>query len=160
MFPALWLLPMSIVREIGPWHEELTLNNDAEYFTRALLASERVLFCRGARCHYRSGIAGNLSGSKSLQALESQFKVLELCERYIRTVEDSERVRRDFAQSWQRLAHFAYPYYSSLAERAQSRARQLHSIRIRPGGGLRFRILSRLIGWRLARALQVVSGRP
>src|SRR5262249_18716409 len=40
MFPGLWLIPMHIVRKIGEWREELTLNNDAEYFTRALLASE------------------------------------------------------------------------------------------------------------------------
>ena len=34
MLPALWLIPITIVRAAGPWVEELTLNNDAEYFTR------------------------------------------------------------------------------------------------------------------------------
>ena len=57
MFPALWLIPMSIVRAVGPWRVELSLNNDAEYFTRVLLAADRVLFCAGARCYYRSGLA-------------------------------------------------------------------------------------------------------
>jgi glycosyltransferase involved in cell wall biosynthesis len=159
MLPALWLLPMATVRAIGPWREDLTLNNDAEYFTRALLACDRVLFCAGARCRYRSGIAGSLSGTKSPKALESQFKVLDLCENYLRAAEDSERVHRSFALSWQRLAHFAHPYDSAIATRALERARSLHSIRIRPDGGLRFRMLSRIIGWRAARVLQVASGR-
>jgi hypothetical protein len=54
----------------------------------------------------------------------------------------------------------AYPYDRPIAERALERARSLHRARIRPGGGLRFLLLSRLIGWRAARVLQVASGRP
>ena len=160
MFPALWLIPMPTVRAIGPWREDLTLANDAEYFTRALLASDRVLFCPGARCHYRSGIPGSLSGSRSPRALASQFKVVDLCEGYVRAVEDSERVRRVFALNWQRFAHFAYPYDRAIANQALDRARLLHPIRSRPDGGLRFRALSRIIGWRAARVLQAASGRP
>jgi glycosyltransferase involved in cell wall biosynthesis len=159
MFPALWLVPMPIVRAIGPWREDLTLNNDAEYFTRAVLASRRVLFCSGARCHYRSGIRGSLSGSTSQRAIASQFEVFDLCESYIRAVEDGERVRRGFALGWQHFAHFAYPYHRAIAMQALERARSLHTVRIRPGGGLRFRALSRIIGWRAARVLQVASGR-
>jgi glycosyltransferase involved in cell wall biosynthesis len=159
MFPALWLIPMPIVRAIGPWREELTLSNDAEYFTRALLASDGVLFCDGARCHYRSGIAGSLSGTRSPWALASRFKVLDLCESYLRAVEDSERIRRSFALLWQEFAHYAYPYDRPIATRALERARALHTVRTRPDGGLRFRVLSRIIGWRAARVLQVRSGR-
>jgi glycosyltransferase involved in cell wall biosynthesis len=160
IFPALWLIPMPTIRAIGPWHKDLTLSDDSEYFTRALLASKRVLFCPGARCHYRSGMPGSLSGTKSPQGIASHFKVLELCESYVRSVEDSERVRCSFAQAWQYLAHGVYPYDKQVAARALERAKALHPIQIRPDGGPRFRVLSRLIGWRAARVLQVRSGRP
>lgn len=156
MFPALWLVPMPIVRAIGPWREDLTLNNDAEYFTRALLASRRVLFCEGARCRYRSGISGSLSGSKNWA---SGFAVLDRCESQVRAREDSERVRRGFALSWHHLAHACYPYDTTIAEQALARARALHPISIGPDGGPTFKILTRLIGWRAARRLQVASGR-
>jgi glycosyltransferase involved in cell wall biosynthesis len=159
MFPALWLIPMSIVRAVGPWREDLTLNNDAEYFTRVVLASDQVLFCRDARCYYRSGLPGSLSGNRSRRGLVSQFTVLDLCEGYLRAIEDSERVRRCFALSWQHFAHTAYPYDRALGKRALERARSLHRVRIQPGGGLQFRVLSRLLGWRAARVLQVASGR-
>jgi glycosyltransferase involved in cell wall biosynthesis len=158
MFPALWLVPRPLAMEAGPWHEELTLNNDAEYFTRVLLRSEAVLFCEEARCYYRV-VPGSLSGHKSPAAWRSQFKVIDLCERYVRTREDSDRIRYGFAQSWQHLAHGCFPYDSALAEAALARARSLHAVRIRPNGGFRFRVLSRLIGWRAARRLQVASGR-
>jgi glycosyltransferase involved in cell wall biosynthesis len=156
MFPALWLIPMSIIRAIGPWREDLTLNNDAEYFTRVLLAARRVLFCESALCRYRSGVAGSLSGSKDWR---SGYAVLDLCETYVRAREDSERTRRGFALSWQHLAHGCHPYAPDIAERALARARALHPISIRPGGGPAFKALSRLIGWRAARRLQVASGR-
>src|SRR5262249_6064448 len=160
MFPALWLIPMSIIRKTGPWMEDLTLNNDAEYFTRVLLAAQRVLFCAGARCHYRSGVPGSLSGRKSPRAWGSQFRVLALCETYVRAREDSERVRRGFALSWQHLAHASYPYDPDLAERALAGGRALHPITIRPTGGPTFALVSRVIGWRAGRRLQVASGRP
>ena len=160
MFPALWLIPMPIVRATGPWREDLSLNNDAEYFTRILLAADRVLFCTGARCYYRSGLASSLSGRKTSEAWESQVRVLELCESYVRAREDSERVRRGFALSWQHLAHSCYPYDRKRAKYALKRARALHSVTIKPDGGPTFHVLSRLVGWRLARLLQVASGRP
>lgn len=160
MFPALWLIPRTIVDAIGPWREELTLNNDAEYFTRALLACKRVLFCPAARSYYRSGIAGSLSGQKTAAAWQSQIKVLELCEQHVRAREDSERMRRAFALSWQHIAHACYPYEQALAEKALERAAALHDVDIRPGGGTAFRLVSRLVGWRAARRLQVLSGRP
>jgi glycosyltransferase involved in cell wall biosynthesis len=159
LLPALWLIPRSIVDAAGPWDESLTLGDDGEYFTRIILASEQVLFCPGARAYYRSGVAGSLGGCKSRTAWASQFKVIEMCEGRVLARESSERMRRAFALSWQHLAHGAYPYDPELAERAFAHARALHPISIMPGGGLRFRWLSRVIGWRAARRLQVASSR-
>jgi hypothetical protein len=159
MFPALWLAPIRIVKAAGPWNEDLTLNNDAEYFTRVLLASRRVLFAQGARCRYRSGVPGSLSAQKSPRHWASRKRVVELCESYVRAREDSPRVRRGFALSWSHLAHAAYPYDPVLAEGCVRRARELDPVKVWPDGGPAFKLLSRLIGWRAARRLQVVSGR-
>jgi glycosyltransferase involved in cell wall biosynthesis len=159
MLPALWLVPRGIVDRIGPWCPDLTLYNDTEYFTRVVLASERVLFCSGARCHYRSGVSGSMSGRKSLDAWASGYRVSDLCEVGVRAREDSERVRRGFALSWQHLAHACYPYDPDLAENALQRALAIHPISIRPDGGPAFKIASRIVGWRLARKLQALSGR-
>lgn len=160
MFPALWLVPVSIVRAAGPWREDLTLNNDAEYFTRVLLAADRVLYCEGARCRYRSGISGSLSGRRTPAHWASQENVLELCQRRVLARDGGERARRGFSLSWQHLAHACYPYDRSLAERALARAHALHPETVLPRGGPGFAMLSRLIGWRTARRLQVAIGLP
>ncbi len=160
LFPAMWLLPRTVVERAGPWNEYLTLNNDAEYFTRALLAAEQVLFTAGARCYYRSGLPGSLSGRKSREAWESQFLAAALCESYLRRREDSDRTRRACAVLWQVTAHACYPYAPDIANHALARARILDAVRRRPDGGIAFRVASRLVGWKLARRLQRWSGRP
>jgi GT2 family glycosyltransferase len=157
LFPALWLVPRAVATAAGPWNEALSLGDDGEYFTRVVLAAKAVLFCQGARCRYRSGLSSSLSASKNWA---SGFAVVDLCEAHLRAREDSERVRRGFALSWQHLAHTVYPYAPEIAEKALARARALHTAVIRPAGGLSFKILSRIIGWRAARRLQVASGRP
>lgn len=159
MYPAMWLIPRVIVDSIGPWREDLTLTNDTEYFTRAVLASHRVLFCADAHTYYRSGISGSLSGIKTIKGWESQFKVIELCQGHLLSHEDSERTRRVCSMLWQRLAHGCYPYSRSLANKALARAHTLNTTQIRPDGGPAFLLASRVFGWKAARVLQKWSGR-
>jgi glycosyltransferase involved in cell wall biosynthesis len=154
LFPAMWLIPRSIVSSAGPWREDLTLNNDAEYFTRVILASAKVLFCKGARAYYRSGIQGSLSGMKSDAGWRSQEKVLECCEQYLLGAEQSERARRAASMLWQRFAYACYPYIPSMANRAVARAKGLHGDSLAVEGGLMFRVMAKLVGWRLARRFQ------
>ena len=116
LFPALWLIPRAVVQAAGPWVEDLTLDDDMEYFTRVVLHSQRVLFCEGARAYYRSGIIGSLSGRKNPQAWHSRYRVTGLCENHILKAEDSERMRRMLAGIWQRYALAAFPYDAELAE--------------------------------------------
>jgi glycosyltransferase involved in cell wall biosynthesis len=159
LFPALWLVPRHIVEQAGSWDESLTLGDDGEYFTRVILNSRRVLFCPGARCYYRSGVTGSLSGKKTPRDFRSAFRVIELCESHVLARENSERMKRAYALMWQHLSHAAYPYEPKIAERALERARQLHPVTIVPGGGPLFRLLCRVLGWRTTRKLQVLSGR-
>jgi glycosyltransferase involved in cell wall biosynthesis len=160
LFPALWLTPRQIIEQAGPWDESLTLGDDGEYFTRVILNSQRVLFCHGARCYYRSGLESSLSGKKTPKDFHSAFRVIELCQTHVLARENSERMKRAYSLMWQHLSHATYPYEPSIAERALERARELHPIVIIPGGGPVFRVASRLLGWRAARKLQVLSGRP
>lgn len=159
LYPALWLVPRQIMVKAGSWLPELSLNDDGEFFTRIVLASDKVLFCAGARTYYRSGISGSLSGLKSRKGWESQFKVIDLCQGYLLAREDSDRTRRVCAMLWQRLAHASYPYYKSLADQALVRASQLHQVRLVPEGGPTFKLASRVLGWKTARLLQRLSGR-
>jgi glycosyltransferase involved in cell wall biosynthesis len=160
LFPALWLVSRQIIDRAGFWNESLSLGDDSEYFTRVILNSRRVLFCAGARCYYRSGARGSLSGTKTFEGFRSAFRVIDLCETHVLARENSERMKRGTSLMWQHLAHACYPYHPGIAEQALERARRIHSVTISPDGGPAFRLLSRAVGWRAARKLQALSGRP
>jgi GT2 family glycosyltransferase len=160
MYPAMWLLPRSLTQRIGPWREDLTLANDMEYFTRAILASDRILFCPDARTFYRSGVPGSLSGTKTQRGWASQYQVIDGSVRRLLEREASDRTRRVGSMLWQRFAHACYPYAPQLAHEALRSAITLHSERLSPEGGPFFLLVSKLMGWKLARMAQRWSGRP
>jgi glycosyltransferase involved in cell wall biosynthesis len=157
--PALWLCRRDAVDRCGAWREELSLDNEAEYFTRLVLGSRRVLFCPGARVLYRSGLPGSVSGRKSEAALRSNYSVLDLCEAHVLAAEDSPRTRRALSMRWQRFAYLSYPYASQLSNAALARARKLHGDVLALEGGTRFKVMSSIVGWKLARRMQRWSGR-
>lgn len=156
---ASWLIPRRIVEKAGPWCEPLRLNIDGEYMTRVLLAAKGVAWVEGAKCFYRSGISGSISRGRSRDALESWFTSLVLCEVSLLSRENSERTRMACSRRWHVLAHACYPYAPDIANHAVKRARRLHPFKVRPDGGPVFRVLSSVVGWRLARCLQRASGR-
>lgn len=158
MLPAMWLVPRAVIERAGPWDESLTVNNDMEYFLRALLAAGQVRFAAGARCLYRSGVAGTVSGRRDGASWTSYFRSIELSQAHLGDALD-EPLRRGLSLVWQRFAHAAIPYAPALAEDAMHHARALHEARLPLEGGWRFRAVARVLGWRLARRLQRLSGR-
>lgn len=160
LFPAMWLVPRAIIERAGLWREDLSLNDDGEFFTRVVLASHRVLFCGDATAYYRSGIVGSLSSARSDKAWRSGYAAIESSLQNALKAEDSERMRRCGAIMWQTYAHAAYPYQAALANDALRNARKLHPVSLQPDGGRTFRWASALLGWKTARTLQKWSGRP
>ena len=94
LIPAAWLISRRVAEAAGPWDERLSLNDDAEYFCRVVLASGHVHFDEQATCYYRSTGYGQLSRTRSERALESLLLSLALCIRHLQSVEVSERTRR------------------------------------------------------------------
>lgn len=159
LFPAMWLMPREVVTRAGLWREDLSLNDDGEFFTRVVLSSSGVLFCPEGTAFYRSGVVGSLSGIRSVRGWQSGFESIRLSIDATRSVEDSDRVRRCGSLLWQVYAHSVYPYNKKLANMALKNATILHTVTISPDGGPAFRLLSRVVGWKAARVLQKLSGR-
>ena len=158
MYPAMWLIPMDIVRRAGPWREDLSLMNDTEYFTRVVLAARAVILCPEALSYYRKGHS-TMSSIKTARAWRSYFDATELCVDRLLAVESSDRTRRVASFLWQRLANSCYPYQRALGSEAQRRAELLHTDRLCLPAGRLYNLISALFGWKVARSLQVLSGR-
>ena len=96
-----WLVSRELSEAAGEWDTRLLGDDDGEYFCRVLLASNGVRFVPDARMFYRR--SGNASLSyigTSNKKLEAQFLSMQLHIRYLRSFEDSPRVRDARRTSW------------------------------------------------------------
>jgi GT2 family glycosyltransferase len=151
-FPAAWLVSRRLTKNAGPWNENLTLDDDGEYFCRVVSASEGVTFVSEAKSYYRQSGSAQLSRAKNNRALESLLLSLTLCIEHLRSLEESERTRIASLNLLQGLfTHLSYSADSpALVEKTSSLARAL-------GGELeitrleaKWRLLRRLLGERAA----------
>jgi glycosyltransferase involved in cell wall biosynthesis len=151
-----WLLPRSVVDAAGPWNTTLSLINDLEYFTRVVLASKAVVFCGGARCFYRSNVAGSLSRSRSTAAWRSAFTATQMSAQRLLTRETSERTRRACALNLERLVRSAYPHVPEFTRPAELQVRTWGGAELPFEGGRALRLISKAFGWKAARRLQLL----
>lgn len=60
--PHVFLIPAFLIRKAGKWMESLTVNDDGEFFSRLILKSSEIIFCKETHVFYRSGAGNRLSG--------------------------------------------------------------------------------------------------
>jgi glycosyltransferase involved in cell wall biosynthesis len=154
MHPAAWLTPRTLAERAGPWDENLSLDDDGEYFTRVVLASRGIRFCREAVSYYRSNLAGSLSGTKSERAWASAFRSLVLSSGRLLALEDTPRTRHACATIFQSFIYESYPRAAECRDRAAAKVAALGGSTLPPPGGPKYRWARRLLGWRLAKRLQ------
>jgi hypothetical protein len=154
---ACYHLPRALVEQAGPWDESLSLINDFDFFPRVLLGARRLLFCPEAALYYRSGLANALSASKSPAAWDSAFRALHSGTRQLLSREDSPRVRKACSREFEEFVYTSYPAVPDLRRRAWERVRELGGPYYRPQMGPRMALVSRVVGWKLARRLQALT---
>jgi glycosyltransferase involved in cell wall biosynthesis len=123
---ATWLVSRELTEAAGPWNEGLQYDQDGEYFTRVLIASEGTRFVPGTGIYYRDRGASQLSYiGNSDKKKESMLVSMKLHIQYLRSLEESDRVRKaclSYMQTW--FGNF-YPERPDLVAQLQSLAGQL-----------------------------------
>ena len=123
---ATWLVSRELAKAAGPWDTRLHFDQDGEYFCRVLLASEGTRFVPGTGIYYRASGANSVSFiGNSDKKKDSLLLTMKLHIQYLRSLEDSERVRKAclaYIQTWCR--NF-YPERPDLMQEAQQLAASL-----------------------------------
>jgi Glycosyl transferase family 2 len=126
MQPDSWLVSRELTEAAGPWDERLSLDDEGEYFCRVLIKSDGVKFIRGAKTFYR------MTGPQSLgqvdtsnKKLESAWLSMRLHVQYVRSLEDSARMRRACVTYLQGWVHHFHPHRPDLVSATQSLAKTL-----------------------------------
>src|SRR5207247_2385071 len=90
MQTATWLASRDLVDSAGKWDTQLAVDDDGEYFCRAVAVSDGVRFVPEARVFYRTPRLDSLSVIGASNAkLNAQFRSMQLAIGYLRSLEES-----------------------------------------------------------------------
>jgi glycosyltransferase involved in cell wall biosynthesis len=141
MQTATWLVSRELTEAAGPWNTRLLGDDDGEYFCRVLLQSDGIKFVPGAKVFYRMAGPSSLSYiGRSNSKIDAQFHSMRLHIGYLRSLEDSERVRAACVNYLQNWLSFFYPERPDVVAEAEQMAAEL-------GGRLRVPRLSWKYRW-------------
>jgi glycosyltransferase involved in cell wall biosynthesis len=156
MQTATWLVSRELTEAAGPWDTRLLSDDDGEYFCRVLLASERVQFVPQAKIFYRvSGAAGLSHVGQSDKKLEALFLSIQLHIRYIRSLEESERVRAACLVFLQRWLVYFYPEKLDFVKQVGALAAELGGRLEPPRLSWKYAWIQKVFGWTAAKQAQL-----
>lgn len=151
MQTATWLTSRELTQAAGPWNTQLLGDDDGEYFARVLMAADAVKFVPGARVYYRISPASRLSYIGSSQRkMEAQLASMQTNIRYLRSLEDSPRVRAaclEYLRVWQPAF---YSEQSELVAKARQLAAELGGDLPPPTFSWKYAWIQHLFGWSAA----------
>jgi glycosyltransferase involved in cell wall biosynthesis len=156
MQTATWLTSRKLTEAAGPWDTRLLSDDDGEYFCRVLLASEGTRFAPEARVFYRITQSSRLSRiGASDRKKDAMVVSMKLHIRYLRSLEDSERVQKACLTYMQNWYHNFYPERPDIIAELQSIAAQLQGHLEEPRLRWKYAWMKPMFGWKAAKWAQV-----
>lgn len=124
MIPAGWLGSRALFSTLShQWDERLLLNQDGEYFTRAIAASEGVLFEPESRVYYRTEESASVSTFHPSKA-ESLHRSAESFERTVLGIGTLDHVKTLIANQYMGFIYRVYPHVPELRAQARRKIRE------------------------------------
>ncbi len=162
--PGAWLTPRTVIKNAGPWREDISKDDDGEFFARALLASCGVQYVGRGCVYYRQyRDDSRVSSLRSRDAVEGWLRSIDSKRDHLMTCttgEQRDELAYGLARQYWSLAFNAYPTHPDVAIRAERRAADLghpaplQTVSENGWKGTLARGIGALLGWRAARWLQ------
>jgi glycosyltransferase involved in cell wall biosynthesis len=152
---ATWLVSRELAERAGAWDTRLHFDQDGEYFCRVVLASEGTRFVPGTGIYYRmSGINSVSFVGNSDKKKDSLLLTMKLHIQYLRSLEDSERVRKACLEYIDVWYPYFYPERPDLVQEAQELALSLGGRLSLPKLSWKYAWMQRLFGWTLTKRIR------
>ena len=156
MQTAVWLVSRELTDAAGPWDTSMISDDDGEYFCRVLLASDGIRFVRDARVYYRSVGTMRLSYvGRSNSKLEALWRSMQLHISYLRSLEDSDKVRAACLKYLQNYLIDFYPLRLDIAEQMHKAAKEMGGQLDPPRLPWKYSWIKTLLGWSWAKRAQL-----
>ncbi len=149
---ATWLVSRELAKAAGPWATRLQYDQDGEYFCRVLLASEGTRFVPDTGIYYRATGGNRISFiGNSDKKKESLLLTMKLHIQYLRSLEESERVRETCLAYIQRWCRHFYPECPYLMQEARQLAAMLGGQLEIPRVSWKYLWIQKLFGFAVAK---------
>lgn len=156
MQTATWLTSRELAEAAGPWDTRLLSDDDGEYFCRVLLASRGTRFVRESKVFYRVSPSSRLSHiGTSDKKKDAMWIGMKLHIQYLRSLEESERVRRACLTYLQNWFEYFYPERADLVAEFQALAAELNGHLEMPRLRWKYAWMSPLFGRNIAKRAQI-----
>ena len=156
MQTATWLVSRELTVNAGTWDTRLMGDDDGEYFCRVILASDGVKFVPNVTVYYRITDSSRWSHiGVSRKKLEAHLLSLKVQIDYLRSIEDTPRVRAaclNYLQTW--FIYF-YPERPDLVEQLRQIAASLDGKLVTPRVSWKYRWIQKLFGLVTAKRCQL-----
>ena len=152
-----WLMNRDLAEAAGPWDESLQYDEDGEYFSRVLLASRGTRFVPEGQMYYRVSGSNQVSNIWNSNAKRnSLLRSLRLNIQYLRSLEESERVRKSCVSYLQTWYPCCYPDRPDLMAEFRSLAGELGGSLDTPRLPWRYSWMQPILGYEAARSAQTM----
>lgn len=152
--PNSWLTPISLINKVGNWNEELSVDDDGEFFCRIILASDGLIYSKNGLNYYRQLKNGNnLSNRKSLVAFQSKVKSIELKHKYLRQRSNSFVIDQIIGRFYWENGILSFPNFRELSSYCLKQAKNLNYKNSKYPGGRTSNLINKYVGWRITRLI-------
>ncbi|QNN43024.1 glycosyltransferase family 2 protein [Pedobacter roseus] len=154
--PNAWLIPTPLIRKSGLWNEELSLDDDGEFFARIILNSTKIVKVSDVFNYYRKyKKEGNLSSQKTHKDLSSLLASILSKKKELLSKEDSLAARFAIYRLLYDVAVRSYPQFKDISKKAIHELPLITPLTYKLDFGRK--VLSKLasvLGWKSIRLIQ------
>jgi glycosyltransferase involved in cell wall biosynthesis len=152
-----WLTSRELADAAGPWDTRMISDDDGEYYCRVLLASQGTRFVPESKVFYRITTSNRWSFvGTSDKKKEALLLSMKLHVQYLRSLEESERVRRACLTYMQTWYYNFYPDRPDLMAELQELAAQVHGHLEAPRLRWKYAWMKPIFGLKIAKRAQMM----
>ena len=148
---SVWLISRKLTDMAGPWLELKNPDDDGEYISRVVAASEKIIFVSEAKSYWRTGNFKSMGQNRSDEAVKALFISYFKSINHLRSLEDSERTRSASVKLLQTGLIEFYPEHTAILEKANDLAKELGGNLVPPVLSWKYFPIKQVFGWRMAK---------
>lgn len=150
--PNCWLAPRKILELAGNWNEDLSVDDDGEFFCRVLLQAKGIYYNPKSLNYYRKHKnAQNLSAQLTYKGYKSMLLATQLKYDHLKSIIEVELLNKIFIKHYEQITIATYPNFQDISKKSFHIAKCLGLKKIQYKGGPISTLLGKIIGWKIVR---------